>query len=990
MRTSSRRTKPARLSCEVLEDRTTPALAFALSGATPGAGALLAIDTANPAVTASTAITGVSATDTLVGIDFRPQNGLLYGLGVNAATGSTGLGTATLYAISTRTGVATAVGGVGSIALQSGATTTPTPLPLPDPAVAGYGFDFNPTVDRIRVVAGGLNFRVDPNTGLAVDGDTTAAGTNPDGAIGGVGGATSLDAVAYTGNTPNSAATTLLGLDSTTGNLFTVTAPNAGTTALVGSLGVSFARANGFDIAASGQAFAALTANGETALYSINTTTGAATRVGPIGSGVAAVQGFAVQSDAAGTPAVGLSAAGTQLLRFGTTTPGAVTAVTIAGVDAGDALVGIDFRPNTGQLFGLGVNATTGNGTLYRIDPQTGAAAVVGAVGAVDLTIPLPAAPVGYGFNFNPTAAGGDGLIRVVTGSGLNFRINPNTGAAVDGDAATAGVQPDTAISGVTGVTATAYTNSFGQAAGGPTTQYTLDPVGNTLFIQGFNGAGTPAGPNGGVQGNPLPVTLNGVALDFTAVSGFDIPAGVRVNAANTAATGLGFAALTVGGTTSLYSIDLSTGAATNLGPVGNGAAGLSGLTLGDSFGGTVSFTATAVSGIEGNSIAVGLTRTGGTGPQTVTVGVTGGTATPGIDFPAGPYTVTFAEGQTTATLRIPFVNDGITEGPETATLAITGASNGPVGAPAATTLTVTDVPQRFNQAFGTVVGAPVVAVVATGSTTPTLAQPYAGTGIAGGVRVALGDINADGIDDLVTINAVGAPLVKVFSGATGQPLASFQAYPKEVTVPASLAVGDVNGDGFDDIILSTTTTIGAVLVYSGRNFALTGFFAPFGGIPVGFNVAAGDVNSDGFDDIILGTVSGLSAVATFSGRDFSLLGNVFLPFGNLSLGTTVAAGDLDNDGRLDLVVGTNSTAAGVVVFNGRDRTKPAAVFFPFGVRTGGANVAVSDVNGDGLPDIIVGTTDGASNTVALDGRTLAPLNAIAPFGNFPGGAFVA
>ncbi|HEY1187952.1 MAG TPA: DUF4394 domain-containing protein, partial [Gemmata sp.] len=182
----------ARLSCEALEDRSTPATAFTLSGTN-----LLSFDTASPTITQTTAITGINGGETLVGIDFRPQNGLLYGLGVNA-----GADTATLYAISTRTGAATVVGpGAGTIAFTTDGTTV---VDLPDPTTVGYGFDFNPAEDRIRVVAGSLNFRVDPNTGSPVDGDNTGVtmgmvtGTNPDGAINT--GSTSVDAAAYTNN----------------------------------------------------------------------------------------------------------------------------------------------------------------------------------------------------------------------------------------------------------------------------------------------------------------------------------------------------------------------------------------------------------------------------------------------------------------------------------------------------------------------------------------------------------------------------------------------------------------------------------------------------------------------------------------------------------------------------------------------------------------------------------------------------------------------
>src|SRR4029453_18675372 len=83
----------------------TSTVAYALSGTN-----LLALDTSTPSVTQTIPITGLTAGETLVGIDFRPQNGLLYGLGVNATANN-----ATLYVISTRTGFAGVVGAASGI-----------------------------------------------------------------------------------------------------------------------------------------------------------------------------------------------------------------------------------------------------------------------------------------------------------------------------------------------------------------------------------------------------------------------------------------------------------------------------------------------------------------------------------------------------------------------------------------------------------------------------------------------------------------------------------------------------------------------------------------------------------------------------------------------------------------------------------------------------------------------------------------------------------
>ena len=193
--------------------------------------------------------------------------------------------------------------------------------------------------------------------------------------------------------------------------------------------------------------------------------------------------------------------------------------------------MGIDFRPQNGRLFGLGINGPADNGTLYRIDPQTGAATVIGAAGSITGAFPDVPTTSGFGFDFNPAVD----LIRVVTSNGLNFAVNPNTGVV-------AAVQTNINGSGVTGVSATAYTNNFGQTTGvgNPTTQYTLDDVTDTLYIQNP--------PASGTQTTPMPVTVGGSPLNFSAVNGFDISGGVSsaLPAGTPVTSGFGYAVLTV------------------------------------------------------------------------------------------------------------------------------------------------------------------------------------------------------------------------------------------------------------------------------------------------------------------------------------------------------------------------------------------------------------------------------------------------------------
>jgi hypothetical protein len=518
---------------------------------------LLTIDTANPGTAiASVPVTGVVAGETLVGIDIRPQNRMLYALGVNA-----GADTMSLYLLSPRTGVAGLIG-AGSFA---GAGN------LPDPADSLYGLDFNPTADRLRVTTNhagagpavpGLNFRLNPNVGLlaAADNDIVAPA--------------SIDEIAYTNNNRVTTITTLYAISSAQDVLTIQNPPNNGVQTLPIALSTPLTAVYGFDIDASvtapasnapvaaGTAFAVVTAAGGTGLVTINLVNGAVSAVAPIAGGVTDIRGFAMHDIIADgdMPAFGLSASGLQLLRFNTSSPGTVTTTAInpAGLAAGDSLAAIDLRPQTGQLFALGYNGLLNDVRIYQVDPQTGAVTIAGA----PIALPMPA-PTAFGMDFNPTAD----RIRIVDNSGTNIRFNPDNGALAGSDG---GIGPAPHV-----VSSAAYTNSFGQSlVGGVTTLYTLDAVANSLSIQNP--------PNNGFQTLSQTVTLNGVPLDFTEVTGFDIPAGVRVTTSNTAATGRSYAALTVGGVTGLYAIELSTAVATFVGPIATGATQMTGFTVGE------------------------------------------------------------------------------------------------------------------------------------------------------------------------------------------------------------------------------------------------------------------------------------------------------------------------------------------------------------------------------------------------------------------------
>ncbi|KAB7732403.1 DUF4394 domain-containing protein [Rudanella paleaurantiibacter] len=425
---------------------------------------------------ATISVTGLMPGDRLVSIDFRPATGQLYAVSSMSR----------MYTINPMTGAARAVG-----------TAPLTPAIDGD----GVGLDFNPTVDRIRLVTNkGQDLRLNPETGAvqAVDGVINGA---PGAAISGV---------AYTNNFAGATTTTLFTIDPVNDKLYRQDPPNNGTQVEIGPLGVDIIGLSGFDISPAGEAIAALGRTGAgSELYEINLSTGQATKVGNLPN--MSIIGLAIPTAPVAYAVDGLN----RLMIFNPLNPGTPIVKMLTGLQSGEMLVGIDFRPANGQLY-----AISSRSQLYTINTSNGAVTAVGTPISPMLT------SVDVGFDFNPTVD----RIRVVTSTGQNLRLNPDNGtvAAIDGN-----LNP-----GMPNATGSAYTNNFAGAT--TTVLYNLDAGSDKLVRQ------DPPNAGGLVDVGPLGWNIEGA-------NGFDIG-----GTSNTA-----YALLRAGVVSGVYRINLMTGAAT-------------------------------------------------------------------------------------------------------------------------------------------------------------------------------------------------------------------------------------------------------------------------------------------------------------------------------------------------------------------------------------------------------------------------------------------
>ena len=249
--------------------------------------------------------------------------------------------------------------------------------------------------------------------------------------------------------------------------------------------------------------------------------------------------------------------------------------------------------------------------------------------------------------------------------------------------------------------------------------------------------------------------------------------------------------------------------------------------------------------------------------------------------------------------------------------------------------------------------------------------------GFTGVINTATGSFSNNGIAYTVAAAGPGGgPAIAIVNTQTGEVIKSFFAYNPAFSGGVSIALADFNNDGVLDIVTGAGAGGGPqVNIFDGSNFSLIkSFFAFDSNFRGGVNVGAGDINQDGSMDIVVAAgAGGGPEVRVFNGSTLAVISQWYAYESSFSGGVTIAVGDLGDDGVFEVVTGAGSGGSPLVkVFNANTGAFITQLLAYADAFKGGISVGINDGDGNGTLDIITGAGPGGGPQVnAFDYPTL-------------------
>gem|GEM_PF-2701325 len=269
-----------------------------------------------------------------------------------------------------------------------------------------------------------------------------------------------------------------------------------------------------------------------------------------------------------------------------------------------------------------------------------------------------------------------------------------------------------------------------------------------------------------------------------------------------------------------------------------------------------------------------------------------------------------------------------------------------------------------------------------------------------GGVNVALGDIDGDGSDEIITApREGGGPQVRAFEQNGTARGIDIWPFHKSSRTGISVAAGDVDGDGKDEIAVAQQTGGQAwVKVYRyNKSRTVIGEWNAFGSVQCGASVAMGDIDKDGKDEIIVGAGEGGGPLVRVFEADGTPKPIQFFAFSpKYRGGVDVDAGDVDGDGKAEIAVSQKKEQAWTKVYRYNSAHSSYGEWKAYANFPVGTHVALGDITNNGKMEVITAPVVGGPQIRQFDykGNTLKSIRNGAGFfafsPKFRGGADVA